>query len=84
MRRCAVFSRLAVPLVSLLAPALFLVACDDRDTDEIIEPVCEYGRDWTCNDDPAISSIHGECEEDGTCTCFEEFGGQNLETGRCY
>jgi hypothetical protein len=71
-------------LLPLLVVALLLAACNDEDTDAITEPVCDYGRDWTCNDDPAISSIHGQCEEDGTCTCFEEFGGQNPETGRCY
>ncbi|MBW1881069.1 MAG: hypothetical protein JRJ84_22175, partial [Deltaproteobacteria bacterium] len=68
----------------LLALALLLAACNAGDTDTITEPVCEYGSDWTCNDNPMISSIHGQCEEDGTCTCFEEFGGKNPETGLCY
>ena len=60
---------------------LILVACPSADTDP--EVVCTFGMDQTCNDDPEISSLHGQCEPDGTCTCFEGFGGKNPETGRC-
>jgi len=44
--------------------------------------VCEPGADQTCNDDPAISSLHGACRQDGTCLCNEGVA-KNSETGRC-
>lgn len=44
--------------------------------------VCELGRDQTCNDDPAISSLHGTCKPDGTCECAAGVE-KNPATGRC-
>jgi hypothetical protein len=44
--------------------------------------VCEPGRDQTCNDDPAISSLHGTCKPDGRCECLAGIE-KNAATGRC-
>ncbi|HLM74993.1 MAG TPA: hypothetical protein VK459_19925 [Polyangiaceae bacterium] len=44
--------------------------------------VCTPGMDQTCNDDPAISSLHGTCLADGTCECKDPFE-KNEATGRC-
>jgi hypothetical protein len=44
--------------------------------------VCTPGSDQTCNDNPAISSLHGVCESDGTCTCKDGYT-KNPKTGRC-
>jgi hypothetical protein len=43
---------------------------------------CQPGMDQSCNDNPLISSIHGKCEADGTCTCISGFA-KNPDTGRC-
>lgn len=45
-------------------------------------PVCTPGKDWTCNDNPIISSIHGQCLADGTCQCPPQFP-RNPATGKC-
>jgi len=55
---------------------------DGGDHDSGVQAVCTYGMDQTCNDDPMISSIHGTCNEDGTCTCDKGWD-KNPETGRC-
>ena len=44
--------------------------------------VCQPGADQTCNDSLTISSLHGVCEADGTCTCNGSFE-KNPATGRC-
>lgn len=44
--------------------------------------VCQPGMDQTCNDNPMISSLHGVCQDDGTCECNDGFP-RNPETGRC-
>jgi hypothetical protein len=44
--------------------------------------VCTPGQDQTCNENPALSSIHGHCTDAATCTC--SIGGLNPATGRCY
>jgi hypothetical protein len=44
--------------------------------------VCTPGQDQTCNDNPAISSIHGKCLPDGTCSCSVG-PGLNPATGKC-
>jgi hypothetical protein len=44
---------------------------------------CEPGVDQTCNDNPLISSLHGTCQDDGTCLCNSGFT-PNPDTGRCY
>ncbi|MHB8875437.1 MAG: hypothetical protein ACYC8T_17265 [Myxococcaceae bacterium] len=44
--------------------------------------VCTFGQDWTCNDDPRVSSIWGACTQAGTCQCYS--GSQlNPQTGKC-
>jgi hypothetical protein len=43
---------------------------------------CQVGMDQSCNDNPVISSLHGVCEADGTCTCNNGFQ-KNPATGRC-
>jgi hypothetical protein len=76
---------------SLILPIFaVLVACTGSQAPE--EPsstsgdenalVCEPGRDQTCNDDPAISSLHGTCKPDGSCECIEGVA-KNPATGRC-
>lgn len=52
---------------------------DEADSSAL---VCEPGRDQTCNDDPAISSLHGTCKPDGTCQCAAGVE-KNPATGRC-
>ena len=73
--------------------SLCLLAC--TDSTQVTEPtdssssggdgasaVCEPGADQTCNDDPAISSLHGRCLPNGTCECVDGIE-KNAETGRC-
>lgn len=43
---------------------------------------CQPGMDQSCNDNPVISSVHGTCEADGTCSCNAGFP-KNPDTGRC-
>ncbi|MFO0679284.1 MAG: hypothetical protein U0169_22340 [Polyangiaceae bacterium] len=43
---------------------------------------CQYGADQTCNEDPAISSIHGRCKTDGLCEC-DDASRLSVATGRC-
>jgi hypothetical protein len=59
--------------------ALALAACVPDDG---TLPACTPGEDQTCNLDPEISSLHGRCEDDATCTCLD---GYELDeaTGRC-
>jgi len=80
---------------SILLVSLCLIACTDTTT--VPEPnesgtsggdaaqdsgVCEPGADQTCNDNPAISSLHGRCLPDRTCECAEGVQ-KNPDTGRC-
>lgn len=44
--------------------------------------VCMPGADQTCNDNPAISSLHGRCLADGTCSCTPGFS-KSPTSGRC-
>jgi hypothetical protein len=44
--------------------------------------VCTVGADQTCNDDPSISSIHGQCVADGRCSCNLSVG-PLLASGKC-
>jgi hypothetical protein len=44
--------------------------------------VCSPGLDQTCNDSPVISSLHGHCENNGSCTCTAPFA-KNPATGKC-
>ena len=41
---------------------------------------CTVGADQTCNDNPALSSIHGRCVADGRCVCAP---GALLASGKC-
>ncbi|MFT3771799.1 MAG: hypothetical protein QM820_40840 [Minicystis sp.] len=50
--------------------------------DPIRGPVCTPGMDQTCNDLAEISSIHGTCNPNHTCTCKAGFA-LNPATGRC-
>lgn len=57
---------------------------DDDDSDAGQAPpakVCMFGADQTCNDNPAISSLHGVCQRDGTCMCHLGFA--KTERGLC-
>ena len=45
-------------------------------------PVCMPGADQSCNDNPAVSSLHGKCLADSTCMCVSGFA-KNPGTGRC-
>jgi hypothetical protein len=45
-------------------------------------PHCMFGADQSCNDNPALNSLHGTCNQDGTCTCHAPFG-KSPTTGRC-
>lgn len=57
--------------VAWCCPAVFMSQC-----------VCTPGQDWTCNDNPTISSIHGTCLPDHSCSC--SMGSVwNPATGRC-
>ena len=44
-------------------------------------PVCTFGADQTCNDDPRISSIRGRCTDAGACACGD--AETNPDSGRC-
>ena len=62
---------LPINSVAWCCPSAFLSQC-----------ACVPGQDSTCNDDPAISSLHGTCRPDGTCSCT--IGpGLNPATGKC-
>lgn len=46
-------------------------------------PACDgQSGDQQCNDNPAISSLHGECTPDLTCACKPGFA-KNPLSGRC-
>lgn len=45
------------------------------------KPVCTPGANQTCNDNPALSSIRGECTAAARCVCPNT--ALNPETGRC-
>ena len=64
-----------------LSLALCVTGCGS-DSSPSDPKVCTPGSDQTCNDDPAISSLHGVCQEDGTCTCKSGFA-KSTKTGRC-
>jgi hypothetical protein len=53
-----------------------------RNTGACKTGVCTYGMDQTCNDDPAISSLHGRCQSNGACRCTPEYE-INPTTGKC-
>jgi hypothetical protein len=77
---------------SLILPVfMLLLACAGSQTPQEVGSrtsgdesamVCEPGSDQTCNDDPAISSLHGACKPDGTCECVAGVE-KNPATGRC-
>lgn len=69
------------PLVGLFL-GLCVAGCSGGESPPPDSKVCTPGSDQTCNDDPAISSLHGVCEADGTCTCKSDFA-KNTKTGRC-
>ena len=43
---------------------------------------CTPGADQTCNDNPAISSLHGHCTDAGTCVCGND-AAPSPSSGRC-
>ena len=45
-------------------------------------PGCTYGADQTCNDDPSVSAIWGQCDQNGYCTCNSGYV-INPATGKC-
>lgn len=45
-------------------------------------PVCTPGANQSCNDNPAVSSIHGTCTDAGTCVCNND-ASPNPTSGRC-
>jgi len=58
--------------------ACTLKACASPDASTRVP--CTFGRDQTCNEDPAVSSLRGTCLADGTCKCV---AGTSPYTGRC-
>ncbi|MEO8878635.1 MAG: hypothetical protein ABI461_23800 [Polyangiaceae bacterium] len=42
---------------------------------------CTVGQDQTCNENPAMSSLHGKCSTAGTCECITPF--TKASSGRC-
>jgi hypothetical protein len=44
--------------------------------------VCTPGADQSCNDNPAVSSIHGHCTDAGVCVCNND-ASTNPDSGRC-
>jgi hypothetical protein len=58
-----------------------MLVCDAGIDGMTAPPVCTFGADQTCNDNPAVSSIHGHCVDAGVCTCSE--GARNPDSGRC-
>jgi hypothetical protein len=62
---------LPINSIAWCCPSAFLSQC-----------ACMPGQDSTCNDDPAISSLHGTCQPDGTCSCILG-SGLNPATGKC-
>jgi len=48
----------------------------------VVSANCTPGADQSCNDNPAISSLHGICRADGTCECRAGYS-LNTETGKC-
>jgi hypothetical protein len=75
-----------------LAIAGYSDACMNHQPDDCLDgsadgadsggAACTPGADQTCNDNPAISSLHGHCTDAGTCECRFD-GGVNPTTGRC-
>jgi hypothetical protein len=59
-----------------------MVTCDAGATTDASTRVCTPGADQTCNDNPAVSSIHGTCTDAGTCIC-NVGAGHNPESGKC-
>jgi hypothetical protein len=57
-------------------------ASSPRSAERVCWPTCTVGMDQTCNDNPIISSIHGNCQPDGSCKCIGTWA-QNPVTGRC-
>ncbi len=47
-----------------------------------ITPNCTPGDDKTCNDNPAIDSLHGTCVSSGSCRCLSGFM-KSDKTGKC-
>jgi len=50
-------------------------------TDPPTPAPCTFGMDQTCNSDPAMSSLAGHCNPDGSCTCTSV--PLDPQTGRC-
>lgn len=48
----------------------------------VLKPLCQVGRDLTCNDDPRSITMHGRCTVDETCSCLPGHQ-KNPESGRC-
>ncbi len=71
----------------IMISSITLFGCDsDNDSGNMTESgngdICKFGQDQSCNDDLAISSIHGICNSDSTCQCLDGFV-LNTETGKC-
>jgi hypothetical protein len=55
--------------------------CPDGGADGQTGAICTPGADQSCNDNPALSSIHGHCTDAGACECGSYV--QNPDSGRC-
>jgi len=42
---------------------------------------CTPGKDQTCNEDPALGTLLGKCQANGTCACYDK--NVSPYTGRC-
>lgn len=59
-----------------------IIGCNDGGKGDGENQVCTFGMDQTCNDYDWVSSLWGECLDDGTCSCKDGFV-INPATGRC-
>lgn len=76
-------SKAYIYLVVVLLSSLALMSCgSDKADSDVGDGHCIFGLNQSCNDDPAVSSIHGICTAERRCECVDGFV-VNAETGKC-